>query len=159
MPAGRPPKPTSMKIVNGNPGKRPLNAREPQYDAHSGDAPDGLNDDGLWMWNRLARLLIPQGLLTQADEPMAVAWCEAWADLVEARSALAAHHTQFHSYDAVGQGGMIMTHPAFRRKANATERLNKLSGKFGFSPSDRAKIQSPEGRTESDVLGSLQRRA
>ncbi|MGH7717148.1 MAG: phage terminase small subunit P27 family, partial [Vulcanimicrobiaceae bacterium] len=40
--AGRKPKPTHLKLVAGNPGKRPPNENEPQPEGDLEDAPEGL---------------------------------------------------------------------------------------------------------------------
>lgn len=148
-----------MRLLEGNPSHRPINSREPTYEPHSGRAPEGLTSAALAEWNRRAPALLGQGLLTVADEPMLVAWCETWADLVEARDTLAKHYETAGSYSVVSSSGFPVTHPAFNRKCNAIDRLSKLSPKFGNSPSDRAKIETPEGATETNTLSKFQRRA
>jgi len=42
--AGRRPKPTNLKVLHGNPGKRPLNANEPKPAAEMPSAPDHLGE-------------------------------------------------------------------------------------------------------------------
>ena len=47
---GRKPKPTLMKQLNGNPGKRPLNDREPVPPAGTPTPPDYLDDVARQEW-------------------------------------------------------------------------------------------------------------
>jgi phage terminase small subunit len=65
--AGRPPKPTRLKILNGNPGKRPLNAAEPQPARGVPSCPAWLDDYAKEKWAELAELLHGLGVLTLAD--------------------------------------------------------------------------------------------
>ena len=43
--AGRKPKPTRLKIIQGNPGKRPLNKNEPQPERRLMRAPSHLSEE------------------------------------------------------------------------------------------------------------------
>ena len=42
---GRKPKPTAMKVLEGNPGKRPLNFAEPHPEKKLPDCPEWLEDE------------------------------------------------------------------------------------------------------------------
>ena len=54
MQPGVRPKPTVLKVLNGNPGKRPLNENEPQFSKKIPDCPKYIQDDGIAYaeWNR-----------------------------------------------------------------------------------------------------------
>ena len=43
---GRPPVPTNIKILMGNPGHRPLNNQEPQLPIEAPECPDWLDEKG-----------------------------------------------------------------------------------------------------------------
>jgi phage terminase small subunit len=67
--SGPPPKPTELKRLAGNPGKRPLNAAEPKPAASTARAPRGLGKEGGKFWRRYARALAGLKILTELDEP------------------------------------------------------------------------------------------
>ena len=60
---GRKPKPTAMKVLEGNPGKRPLNFAEPHSEKKLPHGPEWLEDEAKAEWERLAVPLYNLGLL------------------------------------------------------------------------------------------------
>src|SRR3990167_409271 len=64
---GRRPKPTELKILEGNPGHRPLNIREPKPPKGIPICPPGLNEKGQATHAALAAQLDAMGVLTDAD--------------------------------------------------------------------------------------------
>ena len=51
---GRKPKPTAIKVLEGNPGKRPLNKFEPAPEKKAPPCPEWLNGEAKAEWERLA---------------------------------------------------------------------------------------------------------
>ena len=64
---GRKPKPTALKKLEGNPGKRPLNELEPLPQVTMLRCPNWLEPEAKKEWRRLAPVLIGAGILTGAD--------------------------------------------------------------------------------------------
>jgi phage terminase small subunit len=64
---GRKPKPTHLKLVTGNPGRRPLNDCEPQPEIALPPVPPELCDDAKLEWDRVSFELHRAGLLTKVD--------------------------------------------------------------------------------------------
>src|SRR5262245_41506 len=75
---GRKPVPTALKVLRGNPGRRPLNPAEPTPAPAPVNPPDWLPQDARAEWDRLAPMLARNGLLTEMDIDALVAYCEAW---------------------------------------------------------------------------------
>lgn len=67
--AGRRPKSAALKLVTGNPGKRPVPNDEPVAIPGWPDKPPGLGKDGDKEWTRLAELLEGELRLSPADGP------------------------------------------------------------------------------------------
>ena len=67
MGRGRKPKPTALKKLEGNPGKRPLNELEPVPPTVALRCPNYLLPEARKEWKRLAPILMGMGLLTAAD--------------------------------------------------------------------------------------------
>ena len=65
--AGRKPKPTALKKLEGNPGKRKLNTKEPVPEKGMPDCPKWLLSEAKVEWNRLCKKLSEMGVLTEID--------------------------------------------------------------------------------------------
>src|SRR5690242_8718143 len=87
---GRKPVPTTLALVRGNPGRRPINtnapapATEPTY-----TPPDWLQPLAREEWLRLEPELRRLRLLTVADLPAFAAYCSEFGSFREAESTLA----------------------------------------------------------------------
>jgi phage terminase small subunit len=81
---GRKPKPTHLKLVQGNPGRRPLNKQEAKPRRTVPTCPGHLNAVARREWRRVVPLLAECGLLTEVDRAPRAAYCQAWGRWVEA---------------------------------------------------------------------------
>src|SRR5690606_6453653 len=131
MVRGRKPKPTNLKIVQGNPGKRPLNQAEPQPGVLEDlTPPTGLDAYGRDAWKRNAPVLARLGLLTEADRDALAAYCMAYSRWRRANIALRKVKPDDESYRAIA---------VTVEKAEQSMRL--LAGEFGMTPSSRSRLQ------------------
>ena len=62
--AGGKPKPTAVKMLEGNPGKRKLNTKEPVLAKGMPDCPDWLIPEAKKDWERLAKSVNQMDVLT-----------------------------------------------------------------------------------------------
>ena len=83
---GRKPKPSLIKLLDGNPGKRPVNDREPPLLEGAPEPPEWLDAEAQAEWGRVTADLISMGLLSRADRPALAAYCTAWSRWVEAEA-------------------------------------------------------------------------
>ena len=60
---GRKPKPTALKLLEGNPGKRPLNDKEPKPQKKAPSCPKWLDPEAKKEWRRLASKMEMMGIL------------------------------------------------------------------------------------------------
>ena len=74
---GRKPKPTALKVLEGNPGKRPLNDHEPIPPKGELKCPSWLLPEAKKEWKRLASSLEAMGVLTMADLTAFAGYCQA----------------------------------------------------------------------------------
>ena len=77
------PKPTALKMIDGNRGKRPLPANEPIYELADIKPPANLSAASKAEWQRLAPMLQTQRVLTEADLKIFGHYCEAVGNLAE----------------------------------------------------------------------------
>lgn len=86
--SGPAPKPTALKRLAGNPGKRPLNGDEPVFEPEVPSAPRHLNAVAQREWRRVARGLADAGVLTKMDRATLAAYCANYARWAEAENKL-----------------------------------------------------------------------
>ena len=78
---GRKPRPTHLKILEGNPGKRSLTKNEPKPRPVNPTQPDWLLREAKAEWRRVVPELERMGLLTTVDRAALATYCQAWARL------------------------------------------------------------------------------
>jgi P27 family predicted phage terminase small subunit len=138
MARGRKPTPTVLRVLRGNPGRRPLNREEPRPDALEDDCPTELEGAARAEWMRAIVPAIRIGQVTAADRTLAIAHCELWATW---RSQLAEAAKGPHVI-AAGRHQYRIPNP-IRVMANRTLLLlSQVDEKLGFSPTSRAKVQT-----------------
>lgn len=76
--AGRKPKPTALKKLEGNPGKRKLNTKEPIPAKGMLNCPEWLLPEAKKEWERLADLMNQMGVLTEVDMAAFAAYCQSY---------------------------------------------------------------------------------
>lgn len=62
---GRKPKPTAVKVLEGNPGKRSLNTAEPKPEKKAPRCPSWLEDEAKKEWKRMKLWIIQSCILLQ----------------------------------------------------------------------------------------------
>lgn len=127
---GPAPKATNLKILEGNPGKRPLNTNEPAPE-QGASCPDWLSAGAKLEWDRLAPVLEACGILTKADEDTLAAYCDALVNYKRCTSVL-------ENGDLVHEGKI---NPMVRAQRNYAELLAKFGTRLGLSPSDRTSLK------------------
>lgn len=159
--AGRKPKPTNLKILEGNPGKRPLPTREPKPAPVAPKCPSWISREAKKEWKRVAPQLERLGLLTQMDMVALAGYCEAWATYIEASTYLQEHGLIYEVYlrgkegDLVpGEDGrpILLKSSSWPQAAIAHKALTQVRAfcsEFGFTPSARGRMSVP-GADESD---------
>jgi P27 family predicted phage terminase small subunit len=147
MPAGRPPKPTRLKVLTGNPGKRKLNAREPQPAAGAPSCPSWLSKEAKAEWKRAAQELGRLGLLTVVDRATLTAYCLAWVELYEATKLI-----QTEGRIVTTDKGSKKPHPAVAMQRSAWAAVRAFSSLFGLDPSSRGKLHVEPPKAEEDEM-------
>src|SRR5215207_1010542 len=85
---GRKRTPTALKLLTGNPGKRPLNEDEPRPAPRLPVAPTHLGDAAKKEWRRAGRFLLQLGLMSDLDRTAFAAYCTAYGRWIECEEAL-----------------------------------------------------------------------
>jgi P27 family predicted phage terminase small subunit len=144
MPRGgaRNDKPTALKLVTGNPGKRPLNDAEPQSALLSDLTPP------TWMdavakrhWRAIAPKLQRMGVLTETDVDTLALYCQAYSryrETLKMIGDLDYDSPQFEEWEPKDIAKVLSGLPVRLEKAEASMRL--LSHDLGLNPAARSRL-------------------
>lgn len=132
---GRKPKPTALKVLAGNPGKRRL-PTEPELSRAIPRCPKHLCGEARREWRRVAGELYEAGLLTRVDRAALAAYCQAWAHWVEAEA-------KVRELGAVvkTQSGGLAQNPWLGVANRAMDEMRRFLVEFGMTPSSRARVK------------------
>ena len=143
---GRKPKPTVLKLLDGNPGKRPLNDREPASIPGIPDMPEDLDDEAQAEWNRIVPELREMGLLCRADRAALTGYCTSWSRWRNAEAQVGKYGTIVKSPDK----NFPMTSPYLTVANQSLEAMRKFLVEFGLTPSSRSRIRLPASGDAAD---------
>lgn len=147
---GRKPKPTAIKIIEGNPGKRPLNEFEPKPKKKAPRCPSWLENDAKKEWRRMAKQMEHLGTLTEIDMAAFAGYCQAYARWKEAEEFITKHgaivKTPSGYWQQVPQVSIAQTYLKI---------MNKFCEQFGLTPSSRTRIITDSSEKEDDKMELL----
>ena len=145
---GRKPKPSIKSTLEGNPGKRPRNGREPTPSAGIPRCPKHLDDEARAEWFRTSKVLKNMGLLTLADRSALAAYCVAYSRWVEAERMV----KKFGMVVKTPEKGFPMKSPWLSIAEQSLETMRKFMVEFGLTPSSRSRIRVPDNAGNMDEL-------
>lgn len=119
-------KPTALKKLAGNPGKRPLPENEPVYADAPTSPPKWLNRRAVKLWNTYAHQLANNGMLNETNREFLAAYCQLVASFIEEQEA----------------GNT----PDLKK----LQQMRLMAREFGFTPSSQAGVCAPVKPKETD---------
>lgn len=137
MARGRPPKPTALKLIQGNAGKRKLNTKEPSPDALAvvPDPPEWFGAIAVAAWQQVAPWLIEAKILTGTDLHNLEAFCMAYQRWREAQ-------------DDITKNGIIVMgakqeikNPACTVANETMRQMATFGSALGLDPAARARLK------------------
>lgn len=143
MRPGPPPKPTRLRVLEGNPSKRPLPKNEPKPEPTAPKCPHWLHKYAKQEWKRIAPQLERLGLLTQIDMVALAGYCESWAQYREAIEYIHKHGPVYPIRDDEGRIKYLQQVPQVAIANNSLKHIRAFCAEFGLTPSSRARIQVP----------------
>ena len=156
--AGRKPKPLELKVLEGNPGRRPLPTTIPRPVCDElPTAPPHLDDIAQQEWERIAPGLHAMGLLAGVDRSSLAAYCTAYARWARAEAGI----KRATRPDQPESGLMIQTtngnwvqNPLVGTAHKAASDMVKYAAEFGMTPSARVRL-AIEKKEPSSKFGDL----
>jgi P27 family predicted phage terminase small subunit len=156
---GPPPEHPHVRLLKGNPGKRP--ARSPPEPARAEECPPSpryLNDYAKEEWQLIAPELYQLNLLTVLDVSPLAAYCCAAAQLRQAEEGteqMAKQDPHGHALTVTGSAGNQVTNPLLRVASQAMNDMQRIGSQFGLTPSGRLRlsgIKPPASPSKFDGL-------
>jgi P27 family predicted phage terminase small subunit len=136
---GRKPVPAEQRLLEGNPGKRPI--PEPVLvggrpgDGEMTDPPDHLPAEAKAFWRVSVARLIDVGIVDRVDGPLLEMLATTYARWRQASRVLAVDGHFVH-----GIGGSLRAHPAIKIERDANAAFLRMAEHFALSPVARTRL-------------------
>lgn len=150
---GPPRKPSHLKAVEGNAGKRPINHSEPKPKSGYVPPPDyfSLEEDD-W-YKEIGDHLSKAGIITELDSKALEMLTLAYSDYREARELVKEHGVMYQTISMTG-AKVWKANPAVNAASDAWKRFRAMATEFGMTPASRTKVEVV-GKSEDDVIDDL----
>lgn len=145
--AGRKPLPAAVKAERGNPGKRKINEKEPQFSG-SPTCPDFLTPVAKAEWNRVTTELAALNMLRSVDSAALASYCLSYARWISAEETVT-EEGQTISEPVLNKAGKVVGHKIKRHPATTIAKdekaaMHRAAALFGFDPSSRTRLSVGE---------------
>jgi P27 family predicted phage terminase small subunit len=136
---GRPPKPTELKKLAGNPGKRPLNENEPKPKPVLPKKPTHLPAEAARFWREHVPRLVELGVVTEVDGPALAMMATHYALAREAAKVL-----KRDGILVLDERGLERKHPLLQVMRDNSAAFRAYAVQFGLTASARARLTIAE---------------
>lgn len=158
MTRGRKPKPTVLKLIEGNPGRQKINKNEPKAPHGLPQPPPMLSPEAREEWEFIVPGLHYMGVLSEVDHGTIGAYCQAYGRWVQAERAIA----RMAERDQVTSGLMIRTtngnaiqNPLVGTANKAMADMVKYAAEIAATPAARARISVGPDDSRGGKFGDL----
>lgn len=147
---GRKAKPIPLKVLEGNPGRRPIPKDAPEFISDMPEPPEYLDDYALEVWNRIGPGLYNLKLLSDYNRELFAAYCEACSDWRAAAEELneLKKESRLAAMTMTTSNGNIIQHTLIGVKNKARKDMISYGGEFGLSPSQAARLGKDFGESK-----------
>ena len=139
---GPPPKPTKLKLLAGNPGKRPINTREPKPKDGAPRCPQWLAPEAKKTWKRTVAELRRMKLLKVCDGDALASYSQTYARWKDAEEFLAQHGTVYPVRDDRGRLKIMRQFPQVAIAREQQQLMKAYQQEFGLTPSARTTLKA-----------------
>lgn len=151
MKRGTKPRPTMLRVITGNPGKRPMNHDEPVPEGNLDRPPEWLSEPQKEGW-LYAIEHAPPGLLKRLDQSVLTVWVVAEDCHRQAVEAVLRHGMLIKAPNT----GVPMQSPYLAIQNKQAQIMLKAAAEMGFTPSSRSQIHV-EQQTSNAFAGNGRR--
>ena len=133
---GPKPKPTALRIAQGNPGRKKINKTEPKPAPAIPYCPNHLTGRAKQEWRRIAPILKSLGLLTELDRAALAAYCQAYATWAKAIRLIKNRGELIKT-----SKGYLQDNPWNWIANRSLKQMESFFSEFGLSPAARTRIE------------------
>lgn len=160
---GRKKKPAKLELLQGNPGKRPVNKNEPKPAERAPSCPSHLDTQAKRIWGKVVKQLLPLGLVTEIDEAILALYCQTYSTWLTLTQELKRDGAFINIpvRERTGElvkdfNGNVITEPIKNPRVVEirlhTAQLKSLAAEIGLTATSRARIQVPMDGDEEDEM-------
>ena len=142
--------PTKIKLVKGTFRKDRANPNEPIYPSEIPESPKHLNEFGKVEWDRMSKIFLDQGLLSQVDMAALASYCQLFGRWSEAETDLNKEGLTLTTIQ-----GNIIQNPLLGIANTALKLMNKCLLEFGMTPASRSKVSAKKSNKKEDPWASF----
>jgi len=150
---GPPPKPTALKLLEGNPSRRPIDLDEFRPATVIPSCPEHLVGEAKIEWERITTELARYGMISEVDRGAIAIVCTLWARYVEAEEMIqrAAKASGGTGLFVKSPNGYPIQSPWLGVSNRAIELYKGYLAEFGLSPAARCRVTP--GDVQLDLPG------
>jgi len=149
------PEPTPLKVLRGNPGRRPVNKKEPQPSADGVAMPSHLGEVAKAKWKDILPLLQAVKVMTRADVEALARYCDTYEWWISTRAVLKKDGDTYPILNDAGEIKYIAQRPEVSIAHKLAAQLRQLESDFGLSPAARSSLKVEPDATEESVLSKF----
>lgn len=146
---GPKPKPTAIRILEGNPGRLPINDAEPKIErGPTMPSVVAMDEIAAVEWERVIECM-PAGVFTAADDAVLAQYALAWSVVVRARADIDKHGQLVEEpilEDGAISGYRLKENPAMRSWRAGHAVLMQTSDRLGLNPGQRSRLRVPDAK-------------
>lgn len=146
---GPAPTPTRLKLLRGNPGKRPINRHEPRPAANLPVQPEGMSAPARAVWARIVADFGETGVLTGVDAFVLRIFCDAVARYEYAAARLEQSGPLVRG--AERRGGELVKNPLHQIVRDNADLVRAYAREMGLTPASRSALTTL-GPDDDDAL-------
>ena len=140
---GRKPTPTHLKLIRGNPGRRPVSMDEFRPDAKTPPCPRHVKGEARKEWRRITGLLNDCQMIAEVDRGALAMLCTAWGRYVSAEEMIERANEQApgsYGLFVKSPNGMAIQSPWLSVSNRAMEMYRTWCAEFGITPAQRVRV-------------------
>ena len=143
---GRKRKPTGQKVLEGNPGKRPLNENEPPTIEGGGDCPEELQGEAQAEWFRIVADMKELGVMSKEYRPALIMYCDTWAEFIRCRDAVKGMGLTVRSAN-----GSTAKNPLLSVLSQLKKEARAWLVEFGMTPTSKSRLNMEPTKVTDDL--------
>lgn len=135
---GRPPKPTALKVLEGNRGHRPINDTEPHPTFGAPTCPKWLTGEAKREWRRIVPELEAAGMISKVDRVALTGYCQTYARWRKAETEI--QQSFIYEFMDIDFKMKRKVKPEVAIAIDSLSQVRQFCIEFGLTPSSRSRM-------------------